>query len=43
MACLQVNARYINDEPNVFKSFFDNRLFLGILSGEVLLQASIHT
>lgn len=35
----QVNARKIYDEPNVLAGMLDNRLFLGILGSELLLQA----
>ena len=34
----QVNARYINDEGNVFANILTNRLFVGVLGGELLLQ-----
>ena len=34
----QVNARKVQNEPNVLAGVLDNRLFLGILGGEVLLQ-----
>ncbi|KAK9845411.1 hypothetical protein WJX81_005835 [Elliptochloris bilobata] len=37
----QVNARKIYDEPNVLAGVLDNRLFLGILGSELLLQALI--
>lgn len=37
---VQVNARCINDEPNVLDGFFDNRLFLLILGSELALQVS---
>ena len=36
---VQVNARKIYDEPNVLAGMLDNRLFLGILGSELLLQA----
>lgn len=35
----QVNARKIYDEPDVLAGVTENRLFLGILGGELLLQA----
>lgn len=35
----QVNARKVYDEPNVLAGMLDNRLFLGILGSELLLQA----
>ena len=35
---VQVNARYINDEGNVFANILTNRLFVGVLGGELLLQ-----
>lgn len=34
----QINARKINDEPNVLEGILGNRLFLGILGAEALLQ-----
>ena len=37
----QINARKIADEPNVLAGILDNRLFLGILGAEFLLQACI--
>ena len=37
----QVNARKINDEPNVLEGILDNRLFLGILGAEALLQVGL--
>ncbi len=36
--CVQINCRYINDEPNVLKGLFDNQLFVAIAGGELLLQ-----
>ena len=38
-ALRQVNARKIYDEPDVLGGVLENRLFLGILGGELLLQA----
>ncbi len=38
-ALRQVNARKIYDEPDVLGGVLGNRLFLGILGGELLLQA----
>ena len=35
----QVNARKVYDEPDVLAGMLDNRLFLGILGSELLLQA----
>ena len=39
----QVNARKVYDEPNVLAGMLDNRLFLGILGSELLLQARART
>ena len=35
----QVNARKIYDEPNALSGILDNKLFVAILAGEVVLQA----
>ena len=35
---VKVNARRIRDETNVFAGILDNKLFLAILGGELLLQ-----
>ncbi len=37
-----MNARKIYDEPDVLGGVLENRLFLGILGGELLLQARRH-
>ena len=37
---MQVNARYINDERNVFANILTNRLFVAVLGSELLLQVS---
>ena len=38
--CNQISVRKTHDEPNILDGVLDNRLFLGILVGEALLQAS---
>lgn len=38
---LQINCRYINEEPNVLKGLFDNQLFVAIAGGELLLQVIV--
>lgn len=41
MSHLQVNARRINDEVNVFDGILSNRFFLVILLSEALLQVTL--
>ena len=36
--CLQINSRFINEEPNVLEGLFSNSLFVSIVGGEFLLQ-----
>lgn len=38
---LQVNARRINDEPDVFTGMLANKLFSSILLSEIILQVSL--
>lgn len=38
---LQVNARRINDEPDVFTGVLSNKLFSSILLSEIILQVSL--
>lgn len=35
---IQINSRYINEEANVLEGIFNNKLFIGIVGGELLLQ-----
>ena len=37
---LQVNARRINDEPDVFTGVLSNKLFSSVLLSEIVLQVS---
>lgn len=41
LSVLQVNARRINDEPDVFTGVLSNRFFSTILASEALLQVLI--